>query len=209
MRAVFLSPGYPTEMTQFVRGLAEVGVTVYGVGDTPRDSLPANASADSINWRLDLFDGPYCSVLDTIRSVATPPVSMGLRNGATKLRKDDDIVPVVTMPDYPAWLQLDYFSSDGGVTHLHPTLITPPRQDGARSVVTLGNTAKERWQVDAPFGTDLIVAVVSSAPLFATPRPVDESVPAYLQALRAALDDAQRKGAKISANAFLVQTTER
>jgi hypothetical protein len=42
MRAVFLSPGYPAEMTQFVRGLAEVGVTVYGVGDTPRDSLPGN-----------------------------------------------------------------------------------------------------------------------------------------------------------------------
>jgi hypothetical protein len=41
MRAVFLSPAYPAEMSQFVRGLAEVGVTVYGVGDTPRDSLPA------------------------------------------------------------------------------------------------------------------------------------------------------------------------
>jgi hypothetical protein len=42
MRAVFLSPGYPAEMTQFVRGLAEVGVTVFGVGDTPRESLPGN-----------------------------------------------------------------------------------------------------------------------------------------------------------------------
>ena len=40
MRVVFLSPGYPREMTKFARGLAEVGATVYGVGDTPRDSLP-------------------------------------------------------------------------------------------------------------------------------------------------------------------------
>lgn len=174
-----------------------------------RESLPANASPDSINWRVDLFDGPYCGVLDTIRPTAIQPITLGLRNGATKLRKDDDIVPLVTMPDYPAWLQLDYFSSDGGVTHLHPTLVTPPRQDGARSLVTLGNTPKERWQVDAPFGTDLIVAVVSSTPLFATPRPADESVPAYLQALRSALDDAQRKGARMSASAFLLQTTER
>lgn len=42
MRAVFLSPAYPNEMTQFVRGLAEVGVAVYGVGDTARDQLPAH-----------------------------------------------------------------------------------------------------------------------------------------------------------------------
>lgn len=42
MRVVFLSPAYPAEMSQFARGLAEVGATVYGVGDTPRDALPAS-----------------------------------------------------------------------------------------------------------------------------------------------------------------------
>lgn len=41
MRVVFLSPGYPPEMGKFARGLAEVGATVYGVGDTPRESLSA------------------------------------------------------------------------------------------------------------------------------------------------------------------------
>jgi hypothetical protein len=40
MRVVLLSPSYPAEMINFARGLAEVGATVYGVGDTPRDSLP-------------------------------------------------------------------------------------------------------------------------------------------------------------------------
>jgi biotin carboxylase len=33
MRVVFLSPRYPPEMRQFTRGLAEVGVEVFGVGD--------------------------------------------------------------------------------------------------------------------------------------------------------------------------------
>ena len=41
MRAVLLSPAYPAEMINFTRGLAEVGVAVYGVGDTPREGLPA------------------------------------------------------------------------------------------------------------------------------------------------------------------------
>ena len=40
MRVVFLGPSYPQEMQQFTRGLAEVGVEIYGVGDTPRAALP-------------------------------------------------------------------------------------------------------------------------------------------------------------------------
>lgn len=40
MNVVFLSPAYPPEMQQFTRGLHEVGVSVFGVGDTPRGALP-------------------------------------------------------------------------------------------------------------------------------------------------------------------------
>ena len=41
MRVVFLAPIYPPEMIEYTRGLAEVGAEVYGVGDTPREALPA------------------------------------------------------------------------------------------------------------------------------------------------------------------------
>jgi biotin carboxylase len=41
MRVVFLSPSYPPEMVEYTRGLVEVGATVYGVGDTPLEGLPA------------------------------------------------------------------------------------------------------------------------------------------------------------------------
>src|SRR3954469_12333341 len=41
MKVVFLAPAYPPEMIQYTRGLAEVGAQVYGVGDQPRDALPA------------------------------------------------------------------------------------------------------------------------------------------------------------------------
>jgi hypothetical protein len=40
MRVVFLAPSYPPEMIQYTRGLAEVGATVYGVGDAAREALP-------------------------------------------------------------------------------------------------------------------------------------------------------------------------
>lgn len=37
---MFLAPSYPPEMQQYSRGLAEIGVAVYGVGDTPLGALP-------------------------------------------------------------------------------------------------------------------------------------------------------------------------
>src|SRR5688572_5403370 len=42
MKVVFLAPSYPPEMQQYTRGLAEVGASVYGVGDQPASSLPAS-----------------------------------------------------------------------------------------------------------------------------------------------------------------------
>src|SRR4028118_43472 len=41
MNILILSPGYPAEMPQFTRGLAEVGARVYGVGDQGPGALPA------------------------------------------------------------------------------------------------------------------------------------------------------------------------
>ncbi|MFT4622661.1 MAG: biotin carboxylase [Myxococcota bacterium] len=41
MNVVFLCPHYPSEMANYVRGLAEVGARVFGVGDAPTAALPA------------------------------------------------------------------------------------------------------------------------------------------------------------------------
>jgi hypothetical protein len=43
MDILFLSPGYPAEMPLFVRGLAQVGARVWGVGDQPKEALPEDA----------------------------------------------------------------------------------------------------------------------------------------------------------------------
>ena len=40
MNVLFLSPGYPPEHPKFVRGLAEVGASVIGMGDQPVEALP-------------------------------------------------------------------------------------------------------------------------------------------------------------------------
>jgi hypothetical protein len=40
INVLLLSPGYPADMPEFTRGLAEAGARVFGVGDTPPDGLP-------------------------------------------------------------------------------------------------------------------------------------------------------------------------
>ncbi len=40
MDVIFISPGYPTEMPEFVRGLSMVGARVWGVGDQTAGALP-------------------------------------------------------------------------------------------------------------------------------------------------------------------------
>lgn len=52
MKILFLSPGYPPEMPYFCRGLAEVGATVVGVGDSHFGALPEmtrNALSDYLH----------------------------------------------------------------------------------------------------------------------------------------------------------------
>lgn len=50
MRVLFLSPAYPAEMVGFARGLAEVGAKVWGVGDTPREELPASVKPYLVDY---------------------------------------------------------------------------------------------------------------------------------------------------------------
>ena len=67
MNVLLLSPGYPADMPEFTRGLAETGARVLGVGDTPPDGLPPlvrRCLADYIPVR-SLWDEH--AVIDTLR----------------------------------------------------------------------------------------------------------------------------------------------
>lgn len=57
MNVLFLSPQYPPEMQEFTRGLAEVGVNVVGIGDTPRDALSPRVKRHLADYiEVPLFD---------------------------------------------------------------------------------------------------------------------------------------------------------
>ena len=39
MNVLMISPGFPDEMPLFTRGLAEIGASVFGIGDQPQAAL--------------------------------------------------------------------------------------------------------------------------------------------------------------------------
>jgi hypothetical protein len=67
MHVLFISPGYPPEMPQFVAGLAQVGARVLGIGDSPRAALHPQAQkglTDYLQLR-SLWDEP--TVIEAVR----------------------------------------------------------------------------------------------------------------------------------------------
>jgi hypothetical protein len=131
-------------------------------------------------------------------------------------------------------LQIDYLSSDGSVTHLvhdDGTKLRVASDDsgalawnvtgssrrypaGATVIVGDKETSDPQgsfgsWTVDQPYGTDMILAIAASSPVFASPRPPFEQQGPYLHDLRAAILDAQARGVKLAGQAILLQTTQR
>jgi len=163
-------------------------------------------------------------------------VQLQLKSGPFKLHENDSIVPRFVMPDYTGYAQLSYITSDGTLLHLYPgnsarqvEVATP---NGKRDTfkVTAGESrlfpagavvhvadpeschCKPEdigWQVAPPYGTDMMLITVSSAPLFAQPRPDDDTAETYLRDLQAALESAVRRGARVNARAILVGTEPR
>lgn len=172
------------------------------------------------------FDGPYCHTIDILHGIARPfagggsDLGLALKDARTTLARNDYIVPRLRMPEFPAYLTLDYFVSDGSVAHLRfgadPTTPLPPLAEvsvgdpsPAPGDTNLRATGMAGWQVDAPYGTDLIVAIASDHPLFNTPRPDSETPEAYLGDLRTALGAAARRGGRVIGRAMMVTTVER
>lgn len=157
---------------------------------------------------IQSFDGPYCPAFDLLRPVlgaanlaprVVPVGNMPLLAGQL-LRFD------VTMPDWPAHLYVAYFMQSGEVAHLVPSATHPP---GA--VVRLGEPRAgfPGWEVSEPFGTDLLVAMVSEGPLFGSSRPLVESQEAYLAALNEALRGARAAGRRVLVRPLVIETAQK
>ncbi len=170
-----------------------------------RQALAAARVLDSaVQGQVESFDGPFCAVLDQLRSRAAGAPAGGLV-GTMPLQKGDLVRFDLTMPDRAGQLAVTYLLSSGQVAHI---VAPQPMVAGARQRFGEPAPGFEGWVVDEPFGTDLLVALVSDRPLYAAPRPMVERTEAWLAALAGALGQAEAQGNKVAALALVVPTRE-
>ncbi|KQY00026.1 protein kinase [Massilia sp. Root133] len=114
----------------------------------------------------------------------TAGVSLRLNPGSGRggnLAAGDTLMVDVATPDYQSYVSVDYFALDGNVVHLLPNAAARENLAPPRYTATIGSLGN--WVIGPPFGTDMLVLVTTSVPLFEGLRPDAEPGPAYLRAL--------------------------
>jgi serine/threonine-protein kinase len=193
------------------------GITVSGLAGAGKPEQDARSAAEqaaggAVAWPARAVPKVYCTALEALRSAgASLPLSIGGTPGTVHLADGAFIVPRVGLPDFPAWLMVDYLANDGTSSHMYPPARRTPVLQKAGSTLTL--TAHETGTVapstvSPPYGTDMIIAVASAKPLLALPRPRDETTEAYLKALADALARARAEGTATAAGVLLVETSK-
>ncbi|MFO1025536.1 MAG: protein kinase [Acetobacteraceae bacterium] len=184
-----------------VSGPVGAGVAEAALRDAVRSAVPGAP----VTWGTRTVNGVYCGVLDAVRPIAQasgPALDLSFADGMTRFPENAVIRPLVRMPDFQAYLVVDYFSSDGEVLHLLPVAGGQIRAEAPNATVAVLDRMKQRLEAGPPFGVDVMVAIASSVPLFpAPPARSVESARDYIAALTAAIDTAQRRGARLSGRA--------
>jgi hypothetical protein len=191
------------------RGVSVEGVLRRGGEAQVRRALgDAGVPAAAAALQLVPFDGPYCGALDVIRQVASeggaPPLVDII--GRQPLQKGDLLRLDVTLPPRAGHLYVSYLMKSNEIVHLVPS---HPQPAGARVRLGEPRPGFPGWEVDEPYGTDMIIVFSSERPLFPQPRPQIEPLDDFLPALASALRAAREQGVRVAARALVVETVER
>jgi hypothetical protein len=195
-------------------GVSATGFVGAGAPSTAlRGAVEAAVGGAQLSWLMVPVDGPYCPAFNLVRPIAqasSPAFGLTLKDDVTRLKDNDPIRPILKLPDFPAYLQVDYLSHDGSVAHLVSSQGGKAKAYPAGTTLALGDPKLGVGAVGPPFGTDVILAVASSTPLWAKPRPAEtETAQDYLPALQAALDAARERNAKLTGRALVLETVPR
>jgi serine/threonine protein kinase len=196
------------------------GVTLAGyAGDTSADQmhqgLASLAPSAHVNWQVEGVNKVFCPALEllqpTVPAFGATGVSrlvLQMADNKTQLHDGEQVRVHLVMPDFTGRLRVDYIAHDGSVQHLYPQNADAkndikadlPRIWAANQIINLANPS---WVIGPPYGTDMIIAVASSQPLFDKPRPNNaEQAATYLHDLQATIDAAGQRGEHVAGAAI-------
>jgi predicted Ser/Thr protein kinase len=199
--------------------LSVTGVAGRSEAAALRTQADGLAGGSRLDWRVQPIDPVFCGALGVLQPIAAASgLAVTLAGGRTALHDGERIAPRVTMPDFAGELRVDYLGHDGSVVHLYPTVADPAqhvaaqpaRRLAAGEVLALGDPGPNKpiWEVGPPYGTDMIIAIASAAPLpvHAPAQNAEDSATAYLRELAAAIAAARQAGTRVAGTLLLVDT---
>lgn len=150
-------------------------------------------------------DDNKCDMLKLIAPYLTAnrPATIQTRDRNTQLTEGQPLVVQITTPPYDSWVNIDYYQLDGSVVHLLPNARSRDNQAPPNYAATIGSAGD--WIVSKPFGTEMIVLLVTPAALFDTARPDSESRGDYLPAVAKRLAEIANKFGRDKIAVDLVQ----
>ena len=200
---------------------ADGALTVTGATGEPgadgqlRTLIESTAPGMPYSLRIDAASRPMCDPLAAVsrlreRNQELPqPVSVQSSSPGAVFKNGQNLILELHGPNFPAYLQVDYFTLEGFVVHLLPNGLEKDNKVAAGGQRRLGDPAGggRFWTVGQPFGRELIVVTASAKPLFPALRPEAEQAAGYLAELRKAVDAAAKAGGPAPVASALFITT--
>ncbi|MCK6553145.1 DotU/TssL family secretion system protein [Candidatus Binatia bacterium] len=166
--------------------------------ETQRAQVTATARAvpevRNVRDNLSLMPRPFCEVVELLEPLrvraqqAGTALAVTLPKGCnTVYRLGDSLVFEVSAKRPLQYVYLDYYVADREtVGHLYPGAGEGEAGLTGTTLTVGGPDSATKWQVEPPFGTELVTAISSPKPILGT-RPPTERAGVYLDSLRAVL----------------------
>jgi serine/threonine protein kinase len=154
---------------------------------TLKDRLNALPGVSALNVDVTPLAADKCDVIQffapywTRNWQAGHPAALQVKAPEGQLVEGEPLVVSVATPGYDSYVNIDYYQLDGSVVHMVPSPRAPDNQAPPNYAATVGGAGD--WVIAKPFGTELVVLLITPAPLFTALRPESEARADYLHAL--------------------------
>ncbi len=158
----------------------------YGVARL-KDGLMALPGVDALKLDVAPLADDKCDTVKALAPYWTQNWQAGhvaglqVRPPTGQLSEGDALVVDVSTPGYDSYVNLDYYQLDGNVVHMVPSPRAKDNQAPPHYAATVGSAGD--WVIAKPFGSEMVVLLITPAPLFDKPRPEAEPRADYLRAL--------------------------
>lgn len=188
---------FSTTVSDGVVGLRGYVARQFDVNQLEKDLLRL-PGAKQVSSDLTRIDESKCAVVDLFAPywVAGSSVGKGAsirtQQAGNEFVEGDPLVVEISTPAYETYVNVDYFSLDGGVVHMVPGPRAKDNQAPPNYKATIGDLGE--WTIAGPFGSEMVTVLLTPQPLFDKQRDEYENRVDYL----AAVEEQLKRMAKTS-----------